>query len=78
MFYICEHCVISKNKTFFCVLVCKPTSEDTMEGYFISSSPICWRNHYAHYGKLDCERTHRFKSKIYFVMIVDYEIILLL
>lgn len=42
----------------FLILVCKPTSKDTMEGYYVSSSPIRWRNYYANYGKLDCEWAH--------------------
>jgi len=39
-----------------------------MESYYVSSSLICWRHYYAHYGKLDCEWTHWFKSKIYFIV----------
>lgn len=43
---------------YFFLPVCKPTCEDSMESYHISGSSVCWRNHYAHYGKLDCERSH--------------------
>lgn len=55
LFYIAF--TVYKSDNLF-LIVCKPTSEDTMEGYYISGSPICWRNRYAHCGKFDCEWTH--------------------